>query len=621
MDVLLSAWRAGFKQTDQRAIFEWAREAVDLPKACYAVPGPFHVEKSRYLIEPLEALMDDLVREVTVVAGVQTGKSLIGDLFVAHTICRAPAPVMWNFPTNEKANDYAKRRAVPFLRGVRGLPEPEGRHDATRMELVLPTMWLALQAANETNLQSHSVPIVINEEVWQYAPGMRYQAKARTTYFRWRSKVLDISQAGECGDDLDRAFKEGNQCEWVVPCPTCHRFQQLHWFWQRTDGTWGGMRWDDNDQTRPAGKWNYDRLKPTIRYECIHCGAVWRDTPQVRRYLNDMGRYEVTNPNAPREKRSYHWPSMACDEVPWSVLVEEYLQAKGEEEKGDWSLVAQFWKKRLAIAYDAEKHAQAHQFPEVRIERKDGKWWEKQDFIFLKVDVQMLSFWAHVQAWSKDGEDMTLWAGELYGWDDVRAKQLEYEVPDVCVFVDCGEGRSANEVYFQCVRHGHAEGAKWRCWFALRGTAVDGFRFAPDAGPNAKVPRVLPYSWPPTMADPLLGLKSQDELLASVLAWQREYHRKALCPVVNWSAAKVKPIAKARRDALAKGKLSYVAAGVTPDFSKHLYSEQFVQRWDTLGHSKWVWERIGKRPNHLWDCYCMGVVAACMAGIIGERIG
>jgi len=74
--------------------------------------------------------------------------------------------------TNEKANDYAKRRAVPFLRGVRGLPEPEGRHDATRMELVLPTMWLALQAANETNLQSHSVPIVINEEVWQYAPGM-----------------------------------------------------------------------------------------------------------------------------------------------------------------------------------------------------------------------------------------------------------------------------------------------------------------------------------------------------------------------------------------------------------------------------------------------------------------
>jgi hypothetical protein len=171
------------------------------------------------------------------------------------------------------------------------------------------------------------------------------------------------------------------------------------------------------------------------------------------------------------------------------------------------------------------------------------------------------------------------------------------------------------------VRHGHAEGAKWRCWFALRGTAVDGFRFAPDAGPNAKVPRVLPYSWPPTMADPLLGLKSQDELLAAVLAWQREYHRKALCPVVNWSAAKVKPIAKARRDALAKGKLSYVAAGVSPDFSKHLYSEQFVQRWDTLGHSKWVWERIGKRPNHLWDCYCMGVVAACMAGIIGERIG
>ena len=64
-----------------------------------------------------------------------------------------------------------------------------------------------------------------------------------------------------------------------------------------------------------------------------------------------------------------------------------------------------------------------------------------------------------------------------------------------------------------------------------------------------------------------------------------------------------------------------MAAGVSADFSKQLYSEQFVQRWDTLGHSKWVWERIGKWPNHLWDCYGMGVLPACMAGIIGEKIG
>ena len=46
------------------------------------------------------------------------------------------------------------------------------------------------------------------------------------------------------------------------------------------------------------------------------------------------------------------------------------------------------------------------------------------------------------------------------------------------------------------------------------------------------------------------------------------------------------------QDELAKGKLSYVVAGVSADFSKQLYSEQFVQRWDTLGHHKWVWDEL-----------------------------
>ena len=34
---------------------------------------------------------------------------------------------------------------------------------------------------------------------------------------------------------------------------------------------------------------------------------------------------------------------------------------------------------------------------------------------------------------------------------------------------------------------------------------------------------------------------------------------------------------------------------------------------------KWIWKKIGKRPNHLWDCECMQLVAALMMRIIGRE--
>ena len=35
--------------------------------------------------------------------------------------------------------------------------------------------------------------------------------------------------------------------------------------------------------------------------------------------------------------------------------------------------------------------------------------------------------------------------------------------------------------------------------------------------------------------------------------------------------------------------------------------------------SKWLWERIGKRPNHYLDCEAMQVTAATMLKIIGRE--
>src|SRR5437667_11542948 len=102
---LLNAWRNAWRPHDRRPIYDWAAENVILP-AAYGIRGAFHVEQSRYLIEPFHAIADDSVRIVTVRAGIQTGKSLLGDITVCHLIVTRPMHLLWNFPTDEAADDY-----------------------------------------------------------------------------------------------------------------------------------------------------------------------------------------------------------------------------------------------------------------------------------------------------------------------------------------------------------------------------------------------------------------------------------------------------------------------------------------------------------------------------------
>ena len=75
MSLLTAAWQRAWAPPDRRPIHEWAAEHMTLP-GCYGIQGRFSAEQSRYLIEPLKALLDDHVRVVTIKAAIQTGKSM-----------------------------------------------------------------------------------------------------------------------------------------------------------------------------------------------------------------------------------------------------------------------------------------------------------------------------------------------------------------------------------------------------------------------------------------------------------------------------------------------------------------------------------------------------------------
>lgn len=91
------------------------------------------------------------------------------------------------------------------------------------------------------------------------------------------------------------------------------------------------------------------------------------------------------------------------------------------------------------------------------------------------------------------------------------------------------------------------------------------------------------------------------------------------CPLIRWSNSTIKDIARRRRDGLATGIRSLIAPGVTGEFNAQMHSEHRKFERDRNGREVSRWVQIGRRANHLWDCYCMGVVGACIVKVIGER--
>ena len=56
-----------------------------------------------------------------------------------------------------------------------------------------------------------------------------------------------------------------------------------------------------------------------------------------------------------------------------------------------------------------------------------------------------------------------------------------------------------------------------------------------------------------------------------------------------------------------------------PDDIEDEYLTQMEGERRVKKASKWLWERVGKRPQHLFDCEAMQVCAAFMLKLIGRE--
>lgn len=559
--------------------WKWCEENVkNIPYS--PIPGHFKSANSPWVREVMEAMADPDIRLVSIVAPVQSSKTIGAELCLCYIIANFPGPCLWLSQTDADAKDQAEARLHKLFSECDAVKKlfPADRHKKKTQTVFFSngmTLWV-LGAHAKSNLQSRSIRWLIGDETWQWPNGHMQQAEARVTAFGWLGKCIFLSQGGTENDDTHRKFETTDMREWEFKCPKCGKYQPYKW---------SNIEWDKNYRDG-EGRMDFAKVRSSVRLVCEFCKHEIADSDANRKLLNSSAKFVSQNPNAPTTKAGFHWNSLAS--MSWGELAEMYLRAKESGRRGDLEDLKNFYQKRLALPWgDLEEDFTLDISPSGY---RMGDDWESEAAVgakgailppphenknrvrlrFLTVDVQMDHFYTVVRSWACDASSRLVYCAKLQTWEDVEILQSRFGVFPQLVFVDAGY--STFEVYRNCAKHN---------WTALMG---DGRRDFPHRV-NGKITQRF-YS---TVRHPLVS------------------DRK--CRMHYWSNLGIKDtLARLRSNQNPdEGSTWEVPSDVPEEYLKMLDSEQRVKK----GNS-WEWRQIGKRPNHYWDCEAMQVCAAYM---------
>ena len=591
---LIATTAAALAKPDVRRVHEWAADNLILPMGGYAIPGRFDVNRSRHLIDILDAVQSRTIRQVNILKAVQSGGTLAADVSVAWLLANNPGPTMWNFPDDPLAKQHAKTRLMPMLKASPAFRSllPDNRHDMTQSEITFSNgVPFIVQAGTLGRLQGRSIRYMVNDECWEWDAGMLKEADARLSAYRRfeMEKVINISQAGEVGSEWYRLCNApGTEFrEWRSPCRGCGALHSI-----TPEVIRGGERvrtliWDTDGSN--------------ARWICPDCKHEERDSAGLRSYYNESGRYVADAPLANPSAVTFRWNAFGWH--PWDGLIADYREAIDSKKLGDVVPLKKFLQKQLAEFWEDDAGLPVIMPATFDNETPDDA--TPGAVRFLTLDTQIDHLWACVREWKPDGDSRLLYWGKVESFsdaDDIAERfgvsrgdwpavvKWQNTVPRSArppskpsgVFIDTG-GNRTQEVYDACWQFG---------WIGTKGTDREHYTHKIMVAPTKYAEAPLLYKQIGSMVN---------------------YESRGSClPLLIVAASGCKNILANLRDG--KGARWEVPKDIGTGYIKQINSEVRVSM-----KGRWRWLQSGSRANHAWDCEVLQVLAASMRGILAKR--
>jgi phage terminase large subunit GpA-like protein len=589
---VVAAARQALKPPPRLKLSGWADEHFYLSAESSAEPGRWSTLP--YQREPMDAMTDTRVAEVTFMKSARVGYTKMLNALIGYHIVHDPCSILLVQPTEDDAKGYSKEEIEPLLRDV---PEIGERFVKARNQLdsLLHKRFkggiLQLAGARSPgNFRRVSRRVILEDEIDGYPMSAGKEgdplklAERRAEYF-WNRKVVRGSTPTDQGSSrVEEKFLEGDQRRCYVPCPHCQGMQVL---------AFANFRWPD---AQPE-------LAVCI---CIHCGCEidhahkrgmverceWRPGPHAQFP-------KVAAPPAGTTRRSYHiWAAYSFSpNASWGQIAKEFLEAKhaGVEQLKTFvnTVLGETWADR-GEAPDWELLYQRREAYEV------GSCPMGVLFLTAAVDVQRDRLIYEVVGWGRGKESWSIDAGVVPG-DTSDLTGGAWLQLDTLLDRDFP----------------HAGGSKLR----IRMLAV-------DSGDQTQTV----YNWVRTKDGsrviPVKGNDSANVLVGSPTKVDVSVKGKKVGKLLLWRVGG--PIAKSElygwlRLGLPTDEARDAGATTPPGYChfpeygeayfKQLTAEQLVPRRDQKGFVWREWALIPGRENHWLDCRVYARAAAAVVGL------
>jgi hypothetical protein len=334
------------------AVVPWAESTVRFPSG--VLGDRFKIDHSPWLDEPLARAVDMETRSVTLMKPVQTGGSSLGEVLLCYWVTFWRGFLQYNWSNDKRADERWESRVKDLLSACQPVARIMEQYGYQKGEFSYGRGYFRQQGVfNSDNLDSDSVSLQINEEVHAWEPGHLAKADGRLTAV-WNYKQINISNAGVKEDQLDQKHRAGTMQEWEIICPGCRQKHRMRTKWDERRPQHGGLRYDADKARLGKFEYNYNLLRPTIRYQ-FPCGFTIHNEDMIaRRELSRAASYsEPTNKGAETKFRSYTYDSVIVHNIDWMELIKQKHQALRARLMGNQLQWIKYTQERECIPYDS----------------------------------------------------------------------------------------------------------------------------------------------------------------------------------------------------------------------------------------------------------------------------
>ena len=575
----LAAWRP----PDRLTVSQWADRHRFLDSKTSAEPGKYRTSRTPYSRQWQDSANCAWVRQVSIIAGTQLGKTETLNNILGYAIHQDPAPAMVVMPRNPDVRLATQRRILPMIMGSPVLKAEltEHEHDVKNVEIAFRRAVLYVRSSQSpADLSSVPVRYLLADEVDKYPKWAGDEAApldlARERQKTFWNRIAFVTTTPTTRDATGWSeYEDGDRRSFYLPCPDCGGFQVLDW----------------HQVSYPKGSTARDveRDGTIVAYACKLCGVTIADNAKPR--MLELGvwvpaghavkEWIATGQAADREPhRSYHLPSLYSPWLRWSDMAAQWLKSKDKPERlQNWvnSWLAEPWEDKIEAPTESDidaaivpgwTHA-AGKIPEGVLVATAG------------VDVQKNGMWVVVRGWGWDGQTWLLFAGFVSTWDALEDVLYRND------WTPSGAKTAGIRAGFIDSRH-------------RRGECLEFVRRRPTMKLAQGVDRTsaLDFSSQKLEKHPDTGenLKRSVRIWSLTVARFKDNHAEAMRDPAKW----------------------HVPEDVSDDYRRQVTSEHKIRkRVRNRERDMWVL-KPGSRANHLLDCEVYSVAAGKLVQV--ERL-